>query len=212
MLFVPIFKKFFYVSHQPERKEKDCLNCGTEVLGRFCHSCGQENIVTRQSFWSLVTHFVADILHFDGKFFHTLALLFTRPGFVAKQYTIGKRMTYLDPIRMYLFTSAVFFLVFFSINDFKFKEKGKEAVLSNKERIELAESYEEDQDANKPDSALLRKIFLLRDTTKPVVADSVFEQKRFFSVTGRRYSSAHEYDSVQRTLPKDSGMDGLRSC
>lgn len=40
-LFVPIFKKFFCVSHQPERKEKKCLNCGAEVVGRFCHVCGQ---------------------------------------------------------------------------------------------------------------------------------------------------------------------------
>ncbi len=106
------------MSHQPERKEKNCLNCGTEVMGRFCHVCGQENIVTHQGFWSLTKHFVYDVLHFDGKFFHTLAYIFTRPGFVARQYAEGKRMSYLDPIRMYLFTSAIFFLVFFSVNSF----------------------------------------------------------------------------------------------
>ncbi|MGV3656323.1 MAG: DUF3667 domain-containing protein [Chitinophagaceae bacterium] len=54
-----------------------------------------------------------DIFHFDGKFFDTLKYLFFWPGGVAKEYVKGRRNRYLDPIRMYLFTSAVFFLIFF---------------------------------------------------------------------------------------------------
>jgi hypothetical protein len=104
------------VSHQPERTEKDCLNCGTLVAGRYCQNCGQENVVVKQSALALVRHFIYDIFHFDGKFFDTLKYLLIRPGFVPKQYVTGKRISYLDPIRMYLFTSAVFFLVFFSVN------------------------------------------------------------------------------------------------
>ncbi len=102
------------MSHQPERKDKDCLNCGAIVQGRFCHQCGQENIVTHQSFGKLFLHFVYDIFHFDGKFFDTLKYLFIWPGGVPKEYVKGRRNRYLDPIRMYLFTSAVFFLIFFS--------------------------------------------------------------------------------------------------
>jgi hypothetical protein len=85
------------------------------VQGRFCQVCGQENIVPKQGFWSLTRHFIYDIFHFDGKFFDTLRLLFFKPGTISKEYVLGKRMRYLDPIRMYLFTSAVFFLVFFSV-------------------------------------------------------------------------------------------------
>ncbi len=102
------------MSHNPERKEKNCLNCDTQIHGRFCHVCGQENIYTKEKFWSLAKHFVYDILHFDGQFFNTLKFLFTKPGFVARQYAEGKRASYLHPIRMYMFTSAVFFLVLFS--------------------------------------------------------------------------------------------------
>lgn len=29
------------MSHQPKRKEKDCLNCGTIIETRFCPVCGQ---------------------------------------------------------------------------------------------------------------------------------------------------------------------------
>jgi hypothetical protein len=103
-----------YVSHQPERFEKNCLNCGTEVAGRFCQHCGQENVVIHMRFFALVRHFIYDIFHFDGKFFDTLKYLLFKPGYVAKQYVDGKRLSYLDPIKMYLFTSAVFFLFFFA--------------------------------------------------------------------------------------------------
>ncbi|HLG38636.1 MAG TPA: DUF3667 domain-containing protein [Chitinophagaceae bacterium] len=102
------------MSHAPERKEKDCLNCGTIVHGRFCHICGQENIVPRESFWHLVTHFFYDITHFDSKFFATLKYLIFRPGFLSKEYLKGRRASYLNPIKMYVFTSAIFFLLFFS--------------------------------------------------------------------------------------------------
>jgi Protein of unknown function (DUF3667) len=105
------------VSHSKERKEKDCLNCGAEVQGRFCHICGQENIETNETFWGLITHFVYDITHFDGKFFSTLKYLLLRPGFLSKEYQRGKRSSYLHPIKMYVFTSAVFFFVLFSFVD-----------------------------------------------------------------------------------------------
>ncbi|MEO6905537.1 MAG: DUF3667 domain-containing protein, partial [Ginsengibacter sp.] len=73
-----------------------------------------------------------DVTHFDGKFFSTLKDLLFKPGFLSKEYMKGRRADYLNPIRMYLFTSFIFFLVFFSffpIKEGKFKNnftlKGK---------------------------------------------------------------------------------------
>ena len=103
------------MSHLPRRKEKNCLNCGTEVIGHYCHHCGQQNIEPKESVWHLVSHFFQDITHFDGKFFTSLKDLFFKPGFLSKEYMIGRRVRYLNPIRMYLFTSAIFFLIFFSL-------------------------------------------------------------------------------------------------
>ena len=103
------------MSHTKEREQKICLNCGTSLVGRYCQQCGQENIEPRQTAWHLVTHFFSDITHFDGKFFTTVKDLFAKPGFLSREYINGRRMSYLDPIRMYIFTSAFFFIVFFSI-------------------------------------------------------------------------------------------------
>lgn len=106
------------MSHLKERKEKNCLNCNAVVQGRYCHICGQENIETKESAWHLVTHFFQDITHFDGKFFTSLKYLIFKPGYLSREYMNGRRASHLNPVRMYVFTSAFFFLIFFSI--FKF--------------------------------------------------------------------------------------------
>jgi len=107
--------KFQILSHFKERKEKNCLNCNAEVQGRFCQVCGQENLEPKETVWHFITHFFYDITHFDGKFFSTVKYLITKPGFLSKEYIAGKRVTYLHPVRMYVFTSAFFFIVFFSL-------------------------------------------------------------------------------------------------
>jgi hypothetical protein len=99
------------MSHHKEREEKVCLNCGTAPLhDRYCHHCGQENVPPKQSVWHLATHVFNDITHFDGKFFSTMKMLLLRPGYLSGAYLRGQRTSYLDPIRMYLFISTLFFV------------------------------------------------------------------------------------------------------
>jgi len=96
------------------RGDKTCLNCGFVVEERYCSRCGQQNIEPKESFLHLVGHFFADITHFDSQIFTTLKDLVLRPGFLTREYIAGKRVRYLNPIRMYVFISAVFFLVMFA--------------------------------------------------------------------------------------------------
>lgn len=106
--------KLTSLSHLNERKQKNCLNCNAQTYGKYCHICGQENLEPYESVWHLITHFFNDITHFDGKFFSTLGLLITKPGFLSSEYQRGRRSNYLNPVRMYVFTSFIFFFVFFS--------------------------------------------------------------------------------------------------
>ncbi len=103
------------MSHLKERTEKNCLNCNAVVHGRYCHMCGQENLKPEETTWHLISHFFNDITHFDGKFFSTLKYLIFKPGFLSREYKAGRRASYLNPVRMYVFTSAIFFLIFFSV-------------------------------------------------------------------------------------------------
>jgi hypothetical protein len=116
------------LSHLKERKEKDCLNCQATLYGRYCHVCGQQNLEPKETVWHLVQHFFNDITHFDGKFFSTVGLLLRKPGHLSAEYVAGKRMSYLNPVRMYVFTSAFFFIILYSISkpDEIFKNKPAE--------------------------------------------------------------------------------------
>ena len=110
------------MSHLKERPETNCLNCNAHVIGRYCHICGQENIEPKETVWHLLSHFVEDLTHFDGKFFNSLRLLVFRPGFLSREYINGRRASYLNPIRMYVFTSAIFFLFFFTFGTSEHKK------------------------------------------------------------------------------------------
>ncbi len=184
------------MSHLKERKEKNCLNCNTEVQGRFCHVCGQENIEPKETVWHLITHFFQDITHFDGKFFSSLKYLITKPGFLSTEYMIGRRAAYINPIRMYVFTSAIFFLIFFSL--FKPGHNSMVKVDMNGktwEQIEAMDSLSFDaftKNVNKGDN-------------KPALPMSREEFRRYFDssanqgnfqFTPGRYKSKAEYDSL----------------
>ncbi|WP_165917341.1 DUF3667 domain-containing protein [Flaviaesturariibacter aridisoli] len=182
------------MSHQPERTEKNCLNCGTEVAGRYCQQCGQENIVPHQNFRHLVQHFIFDLFHFDGKFFETLKYLLLRPGRVPREYIAGRRQSYLDPIRMYLFTSAFFFLVFAGMNRIKVGEGAlTDTYLSRAERYEVASELS----VRKADSNAIRALPVLLDTSLAVYLriDSAGTRDSAFELRGKRY--------YYKTEPKD---------
>jgi hypothetical protein len=98
------------MSHKKYRTEKNCLNCGAEVKGKFCQECGQANIETRENIFHLVGHFVSDYLHYDSKFFRSLSSLFIKPGFLTKQYWEGKRVRYIHPLRLFFFMTIFFML------------------------------------------------------------------------------------------------------
>lgn len=193
------------MSHQPERKEKDCLNCSTLVHGRYCHVCGQENIIPHQNFWSLSKHFVYDIFHFDGKFFDTLRYLLFRPGRVPREYIQGKRTRYLDPIRMYLFTSAIFFIIFFTLYNPQTLIKPhtpEDIYLSKTEKQNLIKVYKKRLEKKPQDTALLRKIALLSDSTALVKDSDISTKKEKFVIFYNTPQDTKEaYDSAQRLLP-----------
>lgn len=100
------------MSNNPLRKDKTCLNCRYVVENRFCPNCGQENTDTRKTFVQLFIHFFEDLTHYENSFWKTIRNLILKPSSLTKEYLSGKRMSYLAPIRLYIFISFVtFFLI-----------------------------------------------------------------------------------------------------
>lgn len=194
------------MSRLRERQQKNCLNCHTEVQGRYCHVCGQENIEPKESVWQLVTHFFQDITHFDGKFFSTVKYLVIKPGFLSKEYMNGRRASYVNPIRMYIFTSAFFFLIFFTF--FKTDKINMEngTTINKKTLGEIAKmdsvafadftravNLENDKDNNKP---MTRAEFA-------AYVDTVFTSSKG-GLISVKYKTRQEYDSVLKAGKGDN--------
>ena len=215
-----LFLRKIIVSHSPLRKETDCLNCGATVQGRYCHVCGQENTEPKETFWHMFTHFFYDITHFDGSFFTTVKDLLFKPGFLSREYMIGRRKKYLHPVRMYVFTSAVFFLIFFSMFHVSDKDVGNRANNAKVEEgiKEIKKEAFKDAKTAEDSARILQGIELLglnekkaehkTDTLLPKPA-----RKGGINVSFDRdiedFSSVKEYDSVQATLPATKRDNGL---
>ena len=91
---------------------KNCPNCGHSVSGmKYCPNCGQKNVSKKLSLSQLIKDFSSDYFTFDSKFFHSLIPLMFKPGFLTREYVEGRRSTYILPLRLYIFTTFIFFLV-----------------------------------------------------------------------------------------------------
>lgn len=88
-----------------------CLNCGTPLKGPFCHYCGQPDRRIMRFFPVLLREFLEDFADFDSRFMRTLKPLLLRPGRLTRDFLDGRRFRYTPPLRLYLFSSIVFFLV-----------------------------------------------------------------------------------------------------
>lgn len=179
--------------HQkPAEKESHCLNCGEPLMGNFCHHCGQKAFFHKDHFFHLVFEFVADYFHFDGKFFSTLKVLIVKPGQLTKEYMAGRRKTYLNPIQMYIFVSAVFFLLFTGVVK-NLTEEDHPAPLANSQKL-----YDS-----------------IRVQRAQVAQSSIYESESGFSLNdlgfciNNKVFTIREYDSIENNLPANKKEKGL---
>jgi hypothetical protein len=89
-----------------------CLNCGTVLAGKYCHNCGQKRIqhhdFALKHFWGHVVH---EFTHLDSnKVIKTLLSLLFKPGLLTDEYLAGRKGHYINPIRIYLTISFLYFL------------------------------------------------------------------------------------------------------
>jgi hypothetical protein len=90
-----------------------CENCGAELQGHWCAQCGQPAIEYRRSFRHVLADLLNEFLNWDSKFFTTIALLLLKPWRLTNEFVAGKRVRYVNPLRLYLLASILFF---FAVN------------------------------------------------------------------------------------------------
>ena len=168
------------------RNDKTCLNCRYVIENRFCPNCGQENIDTRKTFHHLFIHFFEDLTHYENAFWKTIRNLLFKPATLTKEYLSGKRLSYLAPIRLYLFISFItFLLIAIFSGEFNSSDKTitKESTITTKNK-----SFQKNN---------LTKISIINNQKNPKDYNQLFDFE---------YDSVKKFDSIQKYDPKSKKL------
>ncbi|MFC1569173.1 DUF3667 domain-containing protein [bacterium] len=111
-----------------------CLNCKERIdLSNYCPNCGQENRDRQITVRQMIRDFLGDYFTFDSKFLHSIVPLITKPGHLTKEYIAGRRIRYISPFRLYIFTTFIFFFILM-LNS-KLDQKRIDQVIANESVI-----------------------------------------------------------------------------
>jgi len=177
------------MSKSPIRKDKTCLNCRYVVENRFCPNCGQENTDTRKTFYHLFIHFFEDLTHYKNAFWKTIRNLLFKPASLTKEYLSGKRLSYLAPVRLYIFIS---FITFFLITVFPNSEES--IIHFNETRV--AKSV--DNNIKKLDTFSSKKNEIKRNLKNKEIDSILKDTEKGKGFLDLGYKSVKEIDSIQK--------------
>ncbi len=89
-----------------------CKNCDNKFTGKFCNACGQKMYTdSDKSLHHIFTELFHFLTHFEGTFFVTLKIIFTKPGKLSLEYCNGVRKKYFKPISFYLLIVIVYLII-----------------------------------------------------------------------------------------------------
>jgi len=167
--------------HQNPVKNILCLNCGSELNGKYCSNCGQLSRTKRINIKEIISNFFSTNLSLNSPLLLTIRLLINNPGKIYREYISGKRKTYYRPIAFFLLFTGIF-LILRSVIDFDpledvFLNNGKENLSGLENEIETT--------ARLMEKNINNILFLL-------VFSIAFNLKLFFS---KKYNLA-EYISI----------------
>ena len=114
----------------------ECTDCGAATEGNFCSNCGQPTHVHR-TLLHLAEEVLHGVVHFDGRIWRTLPLLFLNPGRLTREWIAGKRTRYVSPLAIFLF---VVFLMFFAYSFLGHREDGGAVPMTIDQQIASTEA------------------------------------------------------------------------
>lgn len=89
------------------RHHAACCNCGDPLAGRYCARCGQRDLDLDRPLGELLADWLGAVVAFDSRLLRTLGPLLMRPGFLTREFLAGRRVRYVDPVKLYLAISLV---------------------------------------------------------------------------------------------------------
>ncbi len=93
-----------------------CKNCGERFVGNYCPRCGQDATVRALRFMDIPIDLFGSFFCMDRGFFATMWQLFTRPGYLIRDFLQGKRTSYFRPFQCIFALAAFYVLVALLLN------------------------------------------------------------------------------------------------
>lgn len=119
-----------------------CPNCDHPTGGgNYCQHCGQETHLHSASFTEFAHEFIGHYVALEGRLWGTFTRLMFRPGLLTLEYMRGRRKRFVEPLRLYLTLSIIFFAVL--------KFTGAEPVKVGETGLTVAQRQELARDATK---------------------------------------------------------------
>ncbi|MEO5628955.1 MAG: DUF3667 domain-containing protein [Thermomonas sp.] len=94
-----------------DARHGNCRNCNTPLLGPHCYACGQPVSGLVRPLGNLFGDLLDSVFNIDTRIVRTLGPLFTKPGFLTKEYFAGRQVRYVTPVRLFFFLAIITFFV-----------------------------------------------------------------------------------------------------
>lgn len=116
---------------------QSCLNCRANLVGDFCHLCGQSAKTARITLPAILAQLPDAIWTLNRALPYTLLNLAHRPGHLIRDYIEGRRQRIYSPIALLFFVSGIVGLLtgWFHVSDAGLQAVGQ----MHKEQLELGE-------------------------------------------------------------------------
>ncbi len=139
----------------------------------------------------MVKHVVEDLTHYESGFWKTIKYLLFRPALLTKEYLAGKRMSYVVPIRLYLFVSFLCFFLPALLPDF------------SKERL--------DHSSVKHNTSTADTVIHANEQFRRNVSWSTFHMdgEEFTIPQPNDFTSVAQLDSMEQSLPQSKRYNWL---
>jgi hypothetical protein len=195
------------MSHSPIRKDKTCLNCRHVVEQNFCPNCGQENTDSRKTFHHLFIHFFEDLTHYENAFWRTIKNLLFKPSALTKEYLSGKRLSYLAPVRLYIFISFITFLII-AMFPIHVNDEPNESTKSEKVQHQDS-SHKNSLKEDKNVQALLNSESISQEDKKAIQDLLDHPKTSDDSLINLGYKSVNQIDSIQKYGPESKKLSNF---
>ncbi len=94
---------------EPNENQR-CLNCQAELVGKFCHVCGQKMVEpSEQTFKYFIFQFFGSAFFLENNFLKNLWTLLSRPGQLSLDFMEGKRKRWMPPFSLFLLINLFYF-------------------------------------------------------------------------------------------------------